>query len=315
VTFIAALFLGLGIVAVSYGIMLRGNARQQKLQELLEVEMMEPSRSPEALNDLVQRAGELADRAFGDTSVATRVKTSLNQAGLKLKPGEFAAILPVVSIGAAAVFGLVFRSAMVAAVVAGVTPMFITFYVSAKGRRRIQKIENQLPSMLQLLAGSLDSGASLLLALELAGTEGDPPLAPELNRIVAETRVGRPLIEAMEAMAERIGSSDIAWTVEAIRIQQATGGKLADTLRVLADFMRTRLEVKGEVRALSAEARISGKVLIALPIGIGLFEFLFRHDYIKPLFTTWGGKVMVSMAVGGIILGSIWMKRLGKVEV
>jgi tight adherence protein B len=90
---------------------------------------------------------------------------------------------------------------------------------------------------------------------------------------------------------------------------------LADTLRVLADFMRARLEVRGEVRALSAEARLSAKVLTLLPIVIGLFFFFFRRGYFQPLYTTGVGKGMLVAGAIGIVLGSVWMRRLVRVEV
>ena len=313
--FLAILFIVLGAGLIWYGISQRGKARQEKLRELLEAEMYEPSRSPEALAELVEKAGAYAERAFGKTSIADRIRVSLEQAGWSLKAGEFGAILAGTSIGAAILVGLITRSAAAAVVAAGLTPIAGVTMLNAKGRRRLQKMEAQLPSVLQLIAGSLDSGASLLLALEIAGTEGDEPLAPELSRVVAETKVGRPLIEALEAMAQRIGSQDIAWTVEAIRIQQLTGGRLADTLRVLADFMRTRLEVRGDVRALSAEARISGKVLTALPLVIGTILFLFRGEYMKPLLESGAGRIMLITAVAGIIIGTLWMRRLVRVEV
>ncbi|MDQ4148851.1 MAG: type II secretion system F family protein [Actinomycetota bacterium] len=309
------LIIAIGALLIWYGINEKGKARQEKLRELLEAEMYEPSRSPEALAELVERAGAYAERAFGKTSIAERIRVGLEQAGWSLKAGEFGAILAITSIGTAVVVGLVTQSATAAILAAGLTPIAGVAMLHSKGRRRLQKMEAQLPSVLQLIAGSLDSGASLLLALEIAGTEGDEPLAPELSRVVAETRVGRPLIESLEAMAERIGSQDIAWTVEAIRIQQLTGGRLADTLRVLADFMRTRLEVRGEVRALSAEARISGKVLTALPLVIGAILFLFRGEYMKPLIESGAGRILLFIAVAGLVLGTIWMRRLVRVEV
>ncbi|MGH2733305.1 MAG: type II secretion system F family protein [Actinomycetota bacterium] len=312
-TLLAALMVGGGLAMVTYGIALRGRRRRQELKELLEVELLDQP-SPEVLAGLVEHAGVFAERVLGKTSIADRIRVALSQAGWSLKAGELGVVLLLAGLGGGALGGFLTTSALAGVVAAGATPVAIMAWLSSRGRR-VQEIEAQLPSILQLLAGSLDSGASLLLAMELAGSEGDPPLAPELTRVVAETRVGRPLLESLEAMAQRVGSQDVAWTVEAIRIQQATGGKLADTLRVLADFMRTRLEVRGEVRALSAEARISGKILIFLPVAIGSFLFLARRAYLEPLLTTGPGKVMLALAAIGIIWGSLWMRRLVRVEV
>lgn len=312
---IAALMVGIGLIVVAYGVVLGGKNRREKLRQLLEFELMEPTKSPEALSDLMEKAGAYAERAFGTTMTAGKLRERLTQAGSSLKAGEYMTVLACFS----GLFGIITvmlsKSAIAGLVVAAVTPFFGLIYMKSKAAKRLQTLEGQLPAVLQLLAGSLDSGSSLLLAMELAGEEGDPPLAIELKRVVAETRVGRPLLEALEAMALRVGSRDISWTVEAIRIQHQTGGKLADTLRVLADFMRTRVEVRGEIRALAAEAKISGKILTALPIGIGAFLFLFRRNYLEPLLNTGLGRLMIAAAIVGMVVGALWMRKMTQVEV
>lgn len=312
---LAALFVGAGLLLVTYGILQRSAGRKEHLRQLLEVELENPTKSPEALSDLMHKAGIFAEKAMGKTPTAASLKGQLAQAGSNLKVGEWVAMVAMAAVVLGFVVGFLGDSFLVGLIMAVATPPLALLQMKSKARKRLLKLESQLPGVLQLLAGSLDSGSSLLLALELAGEEGDPPLAIELNRVVAETRVGRPLLESLEAMADRIGSKDISWTVEAIRIQQQTGGKLADTLRVLAEFMRARQEVRGEVRALSAEARISGKVLIGMPIVIGTFLFFVRRSYLDPLLTTTFGQFMLGAAVVGMVLGSLWMRRLVQVEV
>lgn len=314
-TFLAAVFVGAGLLMVVFGISQRSSGRREHLRQLLEIELEEPTKSPEALSDLMEKAGAYAERAMGKTATAVSLRGRLTMAGSNLKAGEFVAIVAMFAAVLGFLVGALSHSALIGLLAAVITPLLGMMYLRNKARKRLLLLESQLPAVLQLLAGSLDSGSSLLLALELAGEEGDAPLATELNRVIAETRVGRPLLESLEAMADRIGSKDISWTVEAIRIQHQTGGKLADTLRVLAEFMRARLEVRGEVRALSAEARISGKVLIGMPIAIGLFLFIFRRGYLDPLLTTTFGQLMLGAAVVGMILGSFWMRRLVQVEV
>lgn len=311
----AALLVGLGLAAVAYGLALRGRSRREKLRQLLEFELAEPTRSPEALSEIMERAGAYAERAFGRTPTAGRLRERLTQAGSSLKAGEFGAVLAVAAFTMGILAWMLGDSFIAGIVVAAVTPVAGMIWLKERGHKRIETMENQLPAVLQLLAGSLDSGSSLLLAMELAGEEGDPPMATELNRVVAETRVGRPMLEALEAMAARIGSRDISWTVEAIRIQHQTGGRLADTLRVLADFMRSRGEIRGEIRALSAEARISGKILTALPIGIGAFLYFFQDGYLDPLITSTLGKIMLGAAAIGMAIGTLWMRRMVQVEV
>lgn len=312
---LAALLVGLGLAAVAYGLALKGRSRREELRQLLEFELAEPTRSPEALSEIMERAGAYAERAFGRTPTAGKLRERLTQAGSSLKAGEFGAVLAVAALIVGILAWMLGDSLFAGIVAAVLTPVAGMTWLKDRARRRIETMENQLPAVLQLLAGSLDSGSSLLLAMELAGEEGDPPMATELSRVVAETRVGRPMLEALEAMALRIGSRDISWTVEAIRIQHVTGGRLADTLRVLAEFMRSRGEIRGEIRALSAEARISGKILTALPIGIGAFLYFFQDGYLDPLITSTLGKIMLGAAAIGMVIGSLWMRRMVQVEV
>ncbi len=311
----AALLVGLGIMLGTYSVILKGADRRQALKEFLELEMEQPSKSPEVLSDMMERAGAFAERTFGKTPTGGKLRTTLSQAGYRLKVGEFVIMTALYSIVLAGLVMTFTGSVLMAIVVAAAVPVFAMSRLKSRHRKRIVKLESQLPGMLQLLAGSLDSGSSLLLAMELAGQEGDPPLSVELGRVVVESRVGRPLLESLEAMAERVGSRDISWTVEAIRIQHQTGGRLADTLRVLAEFMRTRLEVRGEIRALSAEARISGKILIGMPVAIGGFLFATRREYVDPLLTTGIGRVMLGAALVGVVLGHFAMRKLAQVEV
>jgi tight adherence protein B len=306
---LAAFLVGGGIMLATYSVIVRGADRRQALKQVLELELEKPSKSPEALSDMMERAGAFAERAIGKTNRGGELRTRLVRSGSKLKVGEFVAITGLWSV-VVGVLGLsLTRSVLTALVLALAVPLVANARLKAKNKKRLIKLESQLPGVLQLLAGSLDSGSSLLLAMELAGEEGDPPLSIELGRVVAESQVGRPLLESLEAMAERVDSRDISWTVEAIRIQHQTGGRLADTLRVLADFMHVRLEVRGEIRALSAEARISGKILIGMPLAIGAFLFLTRREYVQPLLTTGLGRLMLGGAVVGVLIGHFIMRR------
>ncbi len=312
---LAALFVGLGLFVVVLGLASRAKARREVMASLLESELAEPTGTPEALTDLMERTGMLAERMLNGTTLIGRIQLMLNRSGWSLRPGEFIAVVAATGVGVGLVLTLVTGAPTWGFVAAIGSAFTFVSVISKRGRLRTRKIEEQLPTILQMMSGSLESGASVLHAMEVIVEEGDPPLATEFARVVAETRVGRPLLESLEALAERVGSRDLDWTVEAIRIQHQTGGKLADTLRVLADFMRARLEVRGEVRALSAEARLSAKVLTALPLLLGGFFFLFRRGYFEPLYATSSGRVMLVMGAMGIVIGSFWMRRLVRVEV
>jgi tight adherence protein B len=309
------LLIGAGFVVCAIGVSKSLSDRNAALKELLDAELDEPTKSPQDISKLMEKAGEFADRAMGQSQAVGKVRFRLIQSGSTLRSGEFGAMVAMGSLIIAALAYLLTDSIIAALIGLVAVPMLALSRLKSKAAKRVEKLESQLPETLQLIAGSLDSGTSLLLGMELAGAEGESPLSDELARVVAESAVGRPLLEGLDAMSERIGSKDIAWTVKAIRIQHQTGGKLADTLRILADFMHTRQEVRGEVRALSAEARISGKILIVMPLSIAAFLYLVRREYIAPLFDTLPGNIMLGAASLGLLLGHITMKKLAKVEV
>lgn len=312
---LSMLLIGGGVVVLFAGISRGQHEKNAALRELLDAQLDKPTRSPQDISQMMEKAGAFAERAMGQSPTAGKVRFRLIQSGSTLRAGEWGAMAGMGTLVATLLIFVTTKSIWFALAGLVFAPLIALARLKSKAAKRVEELESQLPEALQLIAGSLDSGTSLLLGMEMAGSEGDAPLADELARVVAESAVGRPLLEALDAMSERIGSKDIAWTVKAIRIQQQTGGKLAETLRILADFMHSRQEVRGEVRALSAEARISGKLLIFMPISIAIFLYLTRRDYIEPLFTTPLGNIMLGAAGVGLLFGHLWMKKLAKVEV
>jgi tight adherence protein B len=180
--------------------------------------------------------------------------------------------------------------------------------------RRARLFAEQLPDGLQLVIGSLRSGFSLSQALESLVREGPQPVASEFGRALAEHRLGADVSDALDRVAQRTGSEDLAWAVMAVRIQREVGGNLAEILQTSVETMRERGRLRRHVRALSAEGRLSAWVLIFVPLGLGLFMFLYRRPYLMPLFTDPRGILLV---VGGAVLflvGIFWMTRVIRVE-
>jgi len=182
------------------------------------------------------------------------------------------------------------------------------------GRRRAA-FGDQLPDVLQLIAGSLQSGFSLPQSVDAVVREGTQPATAEFSRALAEARLGADLEDALNRVAGRMNSTDLRWTVMAIRIQREVGGNLAEVLRTTVATMRERAYLRRQVSALSAEGRLSAYVLIAMPIVVGGWFFYSDPDYMRPLYTTLAGLVMF---VGGallIVIGTFWMRKLIKIEV
>jgi tight adherence protein B len=218
-----------------------------------------------------------------------------------------------------AVFGAVigfFVAGLITALLFGAVAAAIPYVLMLRSvtQRRVA-FEEQFPEVLDLIAASLESGASVVRALELVVEESDEPTASEFGRVLAATRIGIDLPDALADMSERLGSQDVDWTVQAITVQQRTGGKLAEILRIVARTMRGRAEVTRELRTLTVEGRMSAVILGALPFFISLVLLIVNPGYLKPLFHQALGIAMVSIAAALMAVGFVWMRRIVRVEV
>jgi tight adherence protein B len=181
--------------------------------------------------------------------------------------------------------------------------------------RRTKKFEAQLPDVLTLVASSLSTGFSLPQALDAVAKDAAQPAAKEFARALAETRIGSDISDALERMSERMQSENMRWTTMAIRIQREVGGNLADTLRTTAKTLREREELGRHVRALSAEGKLSAYILVALPIGIFLYEYQVNRSYIELLWTRSLGWIMIGMGLTSLTVGIFWMRKTVQVKV
>src|SRR4029077_20305033 len=144
--------------------------------------------------------------------------------------------------------------------------------------------------------------------------EAPPPISEEFARVVSETQLGDPVVDALDRMAQRLDVRDVEWVVQAIRIQQTVGGKLADLLHTLADFIRAREEIRREVDVLTAEGRISAWVLGALPVFLLVAISVMNPGYMDTMFQGWGFVWLAGSAVS-VAIGVTVINKMVKVEV
>lgn len=188
-------------------------------------------------------------------------------------------------------------------------------YLEFQRSKRRRAFEAGLPDVLMLIAGSLRSGFSLEQAVASASDQTGSEVAAQLRRAIQEVRLGGTLEESLERVAIRTQSEDVRWVVTALRIQRKSGGNLAELLTTAAMTIRERGALAREVRSLTAEGRLSAYILIGLPIGLFVFLFATRRDYLEPLWTTSTG---IMLLVGGLsltVVGWLWMQKMVKVEV
>jgi len=165
------------------------------------------------------------------------------------------------------------------------------------------------------MAGSLRAGYSLLQGVEAVAQEVDDPMGQELRRVLAEARLGRVLEDALDDMAERMNSRDFAWAVMAVRIQREVGGNLAELLSTVAETMIARERLRREVRALTAEGRISALILGLLPVGLGVIMYSINRDYMNVLLHDSFGQTLL---IGSGLLAAVgfyWMKKTIEIDI
>ena len=239
----------------------------------------------------------------------------LEAAGLNMRVAEFV----LISLGSAFIPPLLVlvltRNLLVTVVVVLLGTVGPFLYLSVMASRRQAKFEEQLPSTLQLLSGALQAGHSLQQAVDTVVHEAGDPIAGEFQRVLTEARLGRPLEEAFEAMAKRTNSIDFKWTVMAIRLQRQVGGNLAEVLSTVSQTIRDRYALKRQVKALSAEGRLSSVILSVLPILMFLALLIFNPVFLRPLFSTGIGLMLMGGAAVLMIFGVFWLKKITEIKV
>jgi len=258
----------------------------------------------------VEIAGQAVERMDRDRSLGSL----LERAKVPLRPGEFVICVVGGSLAIAALLLAVTGSPPGAAAGAIMAVLVTARIVRRRVAKRTKAFATQLPDALSLVASSLSAGHTFLRAVQMMCEESAPPMSEEFGRLVAETRLGDNVTEALERMALRLQIRDLDMVVQAIRIQQTVGGRLADLFHTLSDVIRARDEVKREVQILTAEGRMSAYVLAGLVPFLFMMMRLINPGYIKPLYSGMGLVVLLSCAAS-VVIGLTVILRMVKIEI
>ena len=232
----------------------------------------------------------------------------LDSAGLKKQPADYLLLAGIITLLAGFLMGGLFPAIMLVLA----TPIGLALLLNLLVSRRQAKFDDQVPDTLRMLSGGMRAGHSLLRSLDAAGQESDAPMADELSRIVNETRIGRDLGESLLDVADRTKNEDFGWIAQAIEIHREVGGDLAEVLDHVGETIRDRNQLRRQVKALSAEGRVSALVLIALPILLFIALQFINPVYAKTFSSTVPGYVMIAVAAVMLSLGAFWLSRLIK---
>lgn len=238
-------------------------------------------------------------------------REKLERAGLKSQPADFLLMMGAGAL-AAGIFGFLLGGVFFAILMLLVVPGGMVAYLSLLTAKRMNKFAEQLPDTLQMLTGSMRAGHSLLRAIDASARETDAPMSEELSRIVNETRIGRDLGESMLDVSGRTGSEDFAWISQAIEIHREVGGDLAEVLDHVGGTIRDRNQIYRQVKALSAEGRMSAAVLMGLPVVLFFALIFINGHYAKTFTSTVPGFLMIGAATVMLTAGGLWLSRLIK---
>ena len=185
---------------------------------------------------------------------------------------------------------------------------------STLNRQRI-RFREDLPDLLNILSGGLRAGLSLHQALEAYIAENSGEVVMQVRRALSEISLGNPIDIALMGVAHRMRSEDLKWTVTALSIQKTVGGSMATILETAYETVKGRAEIAREVRTISAEGRLSGYVLMALPVGVFLFMLFTRREYVEVFWTDSIGVFLLVFVTSSIILGWVWMRKVVEIKI
>lgn len=255
------------------------------------------TRSVSAIEEALERYGKRAD-----------LGNALAVADISAKPAEFVAMVALVAVVAGMV-GLLLAGPLFGLFVAILICLAVRFYVHQAQSKRQAAFADQLPEVLQLVTTALRSGFGLTQALESVAEDAEEPARSEFAHVLAEVRLGRDLSDSMTALARRMQSRDLEWVVSAIDINRDTGGNLSEILDRVSSTIRERGRIARQVRTLTAEGRLSARILIALPFL--MLAWQWRANPANFELLTYGVG-LVALVFAGILmaLGAVWVHRI-----
>jgi len=270
---------------------------------------------------------ELADRlddAFADRGWFANVKQRIARADVKLRVSEYIALQVIfVILISFAIFFIFGRSIPLALIGLIVGPLIPRIYLNVMANRRLRAFEAQLSDTLNLWVNALRSGYSVLQGMEAIATEQPPPVSKEFERVVQEVRLGLSLNHALLNMLRRVPSEDLDLIVTAVNIQREVGGNLTEILDTISYTIRERVRIKGEIRTLTAQGRLTGVIISLLPIGLAVALNLLNPDYGGQLIAREApfvlgipcGWIVIATTLIMMLVGFILVRRIVDIEV
>lgn len=255
------------------------------------------------------------DRKLARLSLGRGLEEELLQADLKWRVSEYVAFSLLGAVMAFTIALLLFGNWLLSLLLVPVGLLLPKFYVSRRRKSRLKALNEQLLPLLDVLVGSLKAGYSFLQGLETAQSELKPPMSDEVGQVLREIGLGVSTEEALEHLVRRVGDPDLEMVVIAVLIQRRVGGNLSEVLGNISHTMRERIRIRGEIRTLTAQGRMSGIIVGLMPVVLMGIVQLMHPGYLTPLFTTDFGRLLLLGGAVSDAIGFFVIQRIVNIKV
>ncbi len=334
-TIVIAGIAALAIFLIAVGVATSGggsgvNARLERYASGRQEKPAATAKEGTGLADAFQASQAMAqlNKVVEQRDFGTNLAREIARADLRLKVSEYLVIWAGVTVGvpilmlllSVAIDGL--RNPLVLLIGALVGFMLPRFWLGRRKSSRLNSFDKQLPDTITLIANALRAGSSFLQAIEMVVRESRPPISTEFGRVIREVNLGLAFEVALENMVRRVRSDDLELMATAISIQHTVGGNLAEILDSIAYTIRERVRIKGEIRTLTAQQRLSGYVVGFLPIGLAGFLFIAAPGFMTPMFDDRisiiglpGGVIILAIGGFAMFIGFMLIRKIVDIEV
>ena len=275
----------------------------------------ERRRTGNPLRDMLNSFTEAINPLVARGSYAGRLAEDLQKAGLRMKTSEWMLMVAGIGVVVGGVFWLRFGTWIAFIPCPIVIWIASGFVLRIRQSRRTRAFDAQLGDTIILLSNALKAGLSFAQAMSTVAKNASPPISDEFARATREIALGIPVDEALQHMVQRNRSEDFDLMVTAVQIQRVVGGNLAEILDTIAYTIRERVRIHGEIRTLTAQARMSGIVITLLPIGLALFLFFLEPGYFAPMVHQSLGWVLLGIGLFSIAVGTALIQKIVRIEV
>jgi tight adherence protein B len=304
------------LILLIVGVIVSITSERSLVEERLGRFLEDDSQEPES-----ERGGsvltEWLNRRVSKSSAGDRVARELARADLKFKVAEYYALV-FMSTVVVAFLGWLLQPSIISAIIGAVIGFFAPrFYVKRQQKVRLNKFNDQLGDMLNLMVNGLRAGYSTMQAMEAVSRELPAPISDEFHRVVQEMQIGISMEKALDNLLRRIPSDDLDFVVTAINVQREVGGNLSEILDTISFTIRERVRIKGEIRVLTATVRTSATVLSLIPVFLTIALWFVSPEYLMSFFDRgpFCGWLAVVTVVGMIVSGYMVMMKIADIEV